>query len=137
MPSVLGLLDAREKKAREEVVRLPEEAERVRAALPATERDLDRLADARVTVTEVLAEEPSAGHAGPVRPVRPVRATVSGSVVPPRAEGIGLEVLAPQYQQILSVLAAPEAADWLWVKQFAVQLGWKTTPARIEGCARG
>ncbi|MGP3974362.1 hypothetical protein ACTWQF_10145 [Streptomyces sp. 8N114] len=33
MPSVLGLLEAREKKVREEVARLREEAERVRAAL--------------------------------------------------------------------------------------------------------
>lgn len=32
MPSVLGLLEAREKKIREEVARLREEAERVQAA---------------------------------------------------------------------------------------------------------
>lgn len=37
MPSVLGLL-AREKKGREEVVRLREEAERVQAALGEAER---------------------------------------------------------------------------------------------------
>jgi hypothetical protein len=102
-------------------------AERVQAALQAAERDLERLADARVTVAEVLADQPSAGEAGPGR------AAGAGSVVPPRAEGIGVEALAPEYQQILSVLAAPEAAEGMRVKQIAVQLGGETAPARIEG----
>ncbi|WP_404953271.1 hypothetical protein [Streptomyces sp. 147326] len=47
MPSVLGMLEAREKKAREEVARLREEAERVQTALAAAENTLTRLADAR------------------------------------------------------------------------------------------
>lgn len=55
VPSVLGLLEAREKKVREEVTRLREEAERAQAALGEAERALQRLADARVTVAEVLA----------------------------------------------------------------------------------
>lgn len=37
MPSVLGLLGAREKRVREEVARLREEAERITAALSAGE----------------------------------------------------------------------------------------------------
>ncbi|MGW1799181.1 hypothetical protein ACWCQN_25230 [Streptomyces sp. NPDC001984] len=53
-----------------------------------------------MTVAEVLADEPSAGEAA-----GPVRAAVVGSVVPHRGEGIGVEALAPEYQQILSVLA--------------------------------
>ncbi|TQE30036.1 hypothetical protein Sipo7851_27795, partial [Streptomyces ipomoeae] len=60
MPSVLGLLEAREKRVREEIVRLREEAERVQAALGEAERALQRLADARVMVSEVLAEPPCA-----------------------------------------------------------------------------
>lgn len=55
MPSVLGLLEAREKKAREEVARVRVQAERVQAALGEAERALQRLADARMTVAEVLA----------------------------------------------------------------------------------
>lgn len=51
MPSVPGLLEAREKKVREEVARLRDEAERVQAALGEAERALQRLADARVTMT--------------------------------------------------------------------------------------
>ena len=54
MPSVLGLLEAREKKIREEVTRLREEAERVQAVLGEAELALQRLVDARITVTEVL-----------------------------------------------------------------------------------
>lgn len=60
MPPVLGLLEAREKKVREEVARLREEAERVQATLGEAERALQRLAHARVTVAEVLAEPPYA-----------------------------------------------------------------------------
>ncbi|NUH42581.1 transposase [Streptomyces samsunensis] len=56
MPSVLGLLEAREKKVLEEVARLREEAERAQAALGDAERALQRHADARATVAEVLAE---------------------------------------------------------------------------------
>lgn len=126
MPSVLGLLEAREKKVREEVARLRQEAERVQAALDAAESALERLAGARVTVAEVLAESPGE-DAGPVR------GAVAGSVVPHRAEGVGTEKLAAEYQQILSVLAATDTAEGMRVKQIAVSLGWETTPARVEG----
>ncbi|MCQ8832150.1 hypothetical protein [Streptomyces malaysiensis] len=74
MPSVLGLLEAREKKVLE-VARLREEAERVQAALGDAERALQRLADARATVAEVLAEPSSAV-------AEPVGSAVAGAVVP-------------------------------------------------------
>ncbi|WP_406131651.1 hypothetical protein [Streptomyces sp. NBC_00989] len=57
MPSVLGMLEAREKKFREEVARLREEADRVQAALVAAEGALVKLAAARETVAEVLGEQ--------------------------------------------------------------------------------
>ncbi|KIZ18459.1 hypothetical protein [Streptomyces natalensis] len=126
MPSVLGLLEAREKKVREEVAQLREEAERVQAALDAAECALQRLTDARATVAEVLAE-PLAEEVGQAR------AVVAGRVVPERAEGVGIEVLAPEYQQIMQVLAARDAAGGLRIKPIALALGWEMTPARIEG----
>ncbi|WP_329373145.1 hypothetical protein [Streptomyces sp. NBC_01483] len=43
LPSVLDLLEAREKRVREEVARLWEEAERGQAALGDAERTLERL----------------------------------------------------------------------------------------------
>ncbi|MCX4461753.1 hypothetical protein OG585_54435 (plasmid) [Streptomyces sp. NBC_01340] len=55
---MLGLLEAREKRVREELARLREEAEREPTALGDAERTLERLVDARVTVTEVLAGPP-------------------------------------------------------------------------------
>lgn len=126
MPSVLGMLEAREKKVREEVARLREEAEKARAALAAAERALARLADARETVADVLREQP--GHDGEL-----TRSAVAGSVVPNRAQDAVVQALAPEYQQILRVLAAPEAADGMRVKQILAGLGWEATPARIEG----
>ncbi|MFE6804970.1 hypothetical protein ACFVEN_25185 [Streptomyces sp. NPDC057681] len=104
MPSMLGLLQAREKNVREEVARLREEAERVQAALGATQAELSRLADARATVAEVLSRDGSTG-AGPAP------GAVAGSLVPERIEGMGVQVLAAEYQQILSVLAEPAAAQ--------------------------
>ncbi|MEU7169847.1 hypothetical protein AB0A70_35235 [Streptomyces morookaense] len=124
MPSVLGLLEAREKKVREEVARLREEALRVQAALDAAECALQRLADARETVTEVLAEP----HAEETSP-----AAAAGSMVPRRAGGTGVEVLAPEYQRIMSLLTVPEAADGLRAKQIALALGGPVAPARVEG----
>lgn len=55
---MLGLLEAREKRVREEVARLREEAERGPAALGDAERTLERLVNAGVTVAEVLAGPP-------------------------------------------------------------------------------
>ncbi|MET9135207.1 hypothetical protein [Streptomyces antibioticus] len=127
MPSVLGLLEAREKKVREEVARLREEAERITAALSAAEGLLGRLGQARETVIEVLAE-PEAATAGPVR-----AAAVPGATVPHRAEGVSAEVLAPEYQRILALLAVPEAEGGMRAKQIALALGEKAVPARVEG----
>ncbi|WP_327575727.1 hypothetical protein [Streptomyces sp. NBC_00145] len=104
MPSVLGLLETREGNVREVVVRLREEAERVQAALGSGQAELSQLADARATVAEVLSRDGSAG-AGPAE------RAVAGSMVPERIEGMGVQVLAADYQQILSVLADPAAAQ--------------------------
>lgn len=72
MASVFGLLEAREKRGREEITRL-----RVQAALNEAERELQRLVDARVTVTEVLAGLPLAF-------MELVESTVTGATVPRR-----------------------------------------------------
>lgn len=126
MPSVLGLLEAREMNVREEVARLQEEAERVQAALGSAQAELSRLAEARITVAEVLAQDGMAGEG-------PVSGAVAGSVVPVRTGGMGAQVLAAEYQRILSVLAEPAAAEGMRVKPLAVRLGGEVTPARIEG----
>ncbi|MGW1870006.1 hypothetical protein ACWCPS_31235 [Streptomyces mauvecolor] len=88
---------------------------------------LERLGQARETVTEVLAE-PDAETPGRVQ-----AAAVPGATVPHRAEGVGAEVLAPEYQRILAVLASPEAGGGVRAKQIALALGEKAAPARVEG----
>ncbi|RZB18767.1 hypothetical protein StrepF001_14770 [Streptomyces sp. F001] len=126
MSSVLGLLEAREKKVREEVARLREEAERVQAALREAERTLQRLADARITVAEVLAEPPSAV-------AEPVRSAVAGSLVPHRTEGMAASVLAPDYQRIVSVLESEAGQAGMRCQQLATALGLEAVPAKVEG----
>ncbi|WP_093802123.1 hypothetical protein [Streptomyces sp. Wb2n-11] len=122
MPSVLGLLEAREKKVREEVARLREEAERVQAALGEAERALQRLADARAMVAEVLAEPPCA-----------VVEPVAGAVVPRRAEGMTATVLPADYQRIMSVLESDAAREGMRCQQLAAALGLQAVPAKVEG----
>jgi hypothetical protein len=126
VPSVLGLLEAREKKVREEVARLREEAERVEAALGEAERALQRLADARVTVAEVLAEPP-------VAVAEPVVSAVAGSVVPRRTEGMTAAVLPADYQRIMSVLESDAAREGMRCQQLAAALGLQAVPAKVEG----
>jgi hypothetical protein len=126
VPSVLGLLEAREKKVREEVARLRQEAERAQAALGEAERALQRLADARVTVAEVLAEPPSAV-------VEPVGNAVAGAAVPRWAEGMTASVLPADYQRIMSVLESDAAREGMRCQQLAAALGLQAVPAKVEG----
>lgn len=105
--------------------RLREEADRL-AALVAAESALVKLAGARETVTGVLGEQ--AGQRGEM-----TRSAVAGSTVPQRGKNAVVEVLAPEYQQILRVLAVPEASGGIRVKQILAGLGWETTPTRIGG----
>ncbi|MFH0245998.1 hypothetical protein ACGRHY_27095 [Streptomyces sp. HK10] len=123
MPSVLGLLEAQEKKVREEVARLREEAERVQAALGEAERALQRLVDARVTVAEVLAEPPAA---------EPARTAVAGSVAPHRTDGMAVSVLPPDYQRIVSVLESEAGVEGMRCQQLAAALGLEAVPAKVE-----
>lgn len=126
MPSVLGLLEAREKEVREEIARLREEAERVQVALAEAECGLQRLVDARTTVTEVLAGPSSAVS-------EPARGAVTGSPVPHRAEGMAASVLAPDYQRIVSVLESEAGRNGMRCQQLAAALGLEAVPAKVEG----
>ncbi|MER6375872.1 hypothetical protein [Streptomyces mirabilis] len=119
MASVLGLLEAREKKVREKIARL-------RAALGEAEGVLQRLVDARATVAEVLAEPPSL-----VREPQP--GPVAGSMVPHRTDGMAASVLAPDYQRIVSVLESEAGREGLRCQQLAAALGLQVVPAKVEG----
>ncbi|WP_369153323.1 hypothetical protein [Streptomyces sp. R17] len=119
---MLGLLEAREKRVREEIAGLREEAGRVQAALGDAERSLQRLVDARATVAEVLAE-PSSSVA------EPERGAMAGSPVPHRSEGMPASVLAADYQRIVSVLESAGREGM----RCPVALGLQAVPAKIEG----
>ncbi|WP_055715293.1 hypothetical protein [Streptomyces torulosus] len=126
MASVLGLLEAREKKVREEIARLREDAERAQAALGEAERALQRLVDARATVAEVLAEPPSAA-------TEPQRGSVAGPVVPHRTDSMTASVLPPDYQRIVSVLESQAGREGMRCQQMAAALGLQVVPAKVEG----
>jgi hypothetical protein len=132
MPSVMGLLEERERAARQRV-------EALQTELREAEAVWERFVIARETVGEVLAE-PRGGESVPpvvVAGERPVQVTtaVPGSVVPHWHEGLAATVLAPDYQQIMDVLAGGngthgEAMD---CRQLAAAVGLEPVPAKVEG----
>ncbi len=88
-----------------------EEAERAQAALGEAERELQRLVDARVTVTEVPAGPPATV-------AEPTGSAVAGFDSAPAT------ALAPDYQRILSVPES-EAGEGMRCLQLAVALGFE------------
>ncbi|MFI8086612.1 hypothetical protein ACIF6L_38210 [Kitasatospora sp. NPDC086009] len=132
MPSVMGLLEERERVARQRVEVLQVELREAEAAW-------ERLVIARETVSEVLAGPRAGEEASPVvvageRPVR-VEAAVPGSVVPHWREGLAPTVLAPDYQRITDVLAGGNRAggEAMDCRQLAGALGLEPVPAKVEG----
>ncbi|MET7889500.1 hypothetical protein [Streptomyces avermitilis] len=132
MPSVMGLLEERERAARQRV-------EALQAELREAEAVWERFVITRETVGEVLAE-PRGGEDVPpvvVAGERPVQVTtaVTGSVVPRWDEGLAPTVLAPDYRRIMDVLAGGngtrgEAMD---CRQLAAAIGLEPVPAKVEG----
>ncbi|MFD9467471.1 hypothetical protein [Streptomyces sp. NPDC060027] len=128
MPSVVGLLEERERAARQRVEVLQAELQEVEAAW-------ERFVIARQTVAEVLAEPPVgeeaslAGLAGE-RPAR-VAGAVPGSVVPAWREGLALDSLAPDYQRLVEVLAG--SGEEMDCRQLAAALGLEVVAAKVEG----
>ncbi|MCU7827177.1 hypothetical protein [Kitasatospora sp. DSM 101779] len=128
MPSVMGLLEERERAARQRV-------EVLQAELQEAEAAWERFVIARQTVAEVLAEPaageevPPAGAAGE-RPARVVGA-VPGSVVPVWREGLALDSLAPDYQRLVEVLAG--SGEEMDCRQLAAALGLEVVAAKVEG----
>ncbi|MFI1314269.1 hypothetical protein ACH4TS_29675 [Streptomyces albidoflavus] len=127
MPSVMGLLEERERAARQRV-------EVLQAELREAEAVWERFVIARETVGEVLAGPGRGRDAPPVvsadeQPVR-ARTAVPGSVVSHWQEGLAPTVLAPDYRRIVHVLADGNAMD---CRQLADALGLERVPAKVEG----
>jgi hypothetical protein len=132
MPSVMGLLEERERAARRRV-------EALQAELREAEAVWERFVIARETVAEVLAEPrgvdevPSVVVAGE-RPVR-TAAAVPGSVVPVWRDGLDAGVLVPDYRRLVDVLAGESGSggEAMDCRQLAVALGLVAVPAKVEG----
>ncbi|WP_405363557.1 hypothetical protein OG535_39790 [Kitasatospora sp. NBC_00085] len=128
MPSVMGLLEERERAARQRV-------EVLQAELQEAEAAWERFVIARQTVAEVLAgppvgeEAPPAGVAGE-RPAR-VAGAAPGSVVPAWREGLDPGALAPDYQRLVEVLAG--RGEKMDCRQLAAALGLEVVTAKVEG----
>jgi hypothetical protein len=124
----MGLLEERERAARQRV-------EVLQAELREAEAVLGRFVIARETVGQVLAK-PSGGEDAvvTVREERsaPVAGAVPGSVVPMWREGLDAGVLASDYRRIMAIVAerVEEAMD---CRQLAVALGLEPVPAKVEG----
>ncbi|MCM2579609.1 hypothetical protein [Streptomyces meridianus] len=134
MPSVVGLLEERERGARERVEALREEVDRVRAELRDAELFWERFVTAREVLAEVVAgpvggglEEVAAATAAPVSG----DGAVPGAIVPVWSEGLGVSVLSPAYQRIMGILAGSGAA--LVCREIASELGLEPVPAKVEG----
>lgn len=98
----------------------------MQTALGKAERALQRLADARVTVAEVLAEPPCAV-------VEAVGSVVAGAVVPRRAEGMTVSALPADYLGNMSVLGSEAGREGMRCPQLAAALGLQRVPAKVEG----
>jgi hypothetical protein len=107
MASVLGRLEERERVARKRV-------EELQAELEAAQSEWDEWLIARRPVGEVWDGDKTAGQGGEARKTpdgseAAVPAARPGSVVPPWREGLSVEVLAPEYQQVMGLLAERRA----------------------------
>jgi hypothetical protein len=63
----------------------------------------------------------------------PVSGAVAGAVVPRRTGDMAASALAPDYQQILSVLESEAGREGMRCQQLAVALGLDAVPAKVEG----
>lgn len=131
MPSVMRLLEERERAARQRV-------EVLQAQVREAEATWERLVIARETVGQVLGEPRGDGKvpvtAADILPV-PVAGAVPGSVVPLWRNGLDASVLTPDYQRIMDALngRGGSGGDAMDCRQLAAALGLEPVPAKVEG----
>ncbi|MGX1887452.1 hypothetical protein [Streptomyces sp. NPDC055287] len=132
MPSVMGLLEERERAARQRV-------EVLQAELREAEAVWERFVIARETVAEVLAV-PGGGREGSPAVVTGELSAQSvtappGSVVPAWRDGFDTGVLALDYQQLMNILAGGNGSGGgvMDCRQLAVAAGLEPVPAKVEG----
>ncbi|MFI6641523.1 hypothetical protein [Streptomyces sp. NPDC050504] len=131
MPSVMGLLEERERAARQRV-------EVLRAELREAEAAWQRFVIACETVGQILAEpcerEESSGAVADERPGS-VAGAAPGSVVPVWSEGLDPAVLVPDCRRIMGIVAGHDGSGGVPMdcRQLAAALGLEPVPAKVEG----
>ncbi|MEU9239958.1 hypothetical protein, partial [Streptomyces sp. NPDC048385] len=134
MASVLGLLEERERVARKRV-------EELQAELEAAQSEWDEWLIARRRVSEVWNVGESAGQEAVAgkRPegdkARTPSAAKPGALVPVWREGLSAHVLAPEYQQVMGLLAERRATGGqpLNCREITALLGLEVVAAKVEG----
>lgn len=146
MPSVVGLLEAREPGARRRVDELREEAERIQAELAVAEREQRQWAIARAKVGEVSALENgteqdhthvgqtvSAAEGRPGTGAQAPEAARPKTQVPMWREGLEWSVLSVDCQRILTVAAGRTRLGQgpVTCQEMAVELGMGIGPRKV------
>lgn len=134
MVSVLGRLEERERAARRRV-------EELQAELEAAQSEWDEWLIARRRVSEVWDSDENAGQEVVVgrtqegNKAKAPSAVKPGSLVPVWREGLSVEVLAPEYQQVMGLLAERRVTGGqpLNCREITALLGLEVVPAKTEG----
>ncbi|WP_035844274.1 hypothetical protein [Kitasatospora azatica] len=131
MPSVLGLLEERERAALARVEELRAELERVRAAVVEAEEAARRAVVAREEVVEALAAAPGVPETGAVEVVGGVAARVD---VPPWHQGLDLAVLPGDCAAIVALVEddAAGGGGGVRARRMRDHLGWQASDAREQ-----
>ncbi|MCC9312479.1 hypothetical protein LN042_36430 [Kitasatospora sp. RB6PN24] len=131
MPSVLGLLEERERAALARAEELRAELERVQAAVAEAEEAARRAAVAREEVVDALAAAPGMPVPEAVEAVGGVATRVE---VPPRREGLDVAVLPGDCAAIVALVEDDAAGGGRGVRarQMRDHLGWRVSDAREQ-----
>jgi hypothetical protein len=141
MPSVLGVLERRERVALARAEELRAELERLQAAVVEADEAARRAVIAREETVEALAEAAEEAGVAGAPAVTGEAATVSaaGSVgprveVPLWREGVGIEVLPPDCARIVALVErdATDGGEGMRARAMREHLGWSASDAREQ-----
>lgn len=125
MPSLMEALEAREAAAQGEVARLRERITGLSSELSRLEELLSRLRITRETVSDVLADGPSAAGGGKDGP-----AGAASALLAAEAE-LDVTVMSPEYQAVIGLFATSGAS--MRCKEVCAALGIGSEARHVEG----
>jgi hypothetical protein len=131
MPSVVGLLEERERAALARAEELRVELERLQAAVAEAEEAARRAAVAREEVVEALAAAPAVSDAEAVEAVDGAASRVE---VPRWQQGLDRSVLPPECARIVALVQEDAAGggDGVRARAMREHLGWSASDARDQ-----